>query len=191
MLDLYDEFKAIIGALNQCKIDYAVCGGLAMAVYGLARATVDIDLLIAADDFEHVKAAVQPLGYTIEAMPMTFAKGAVEIRHLSKIDKETGIVLSLDLLLVTPQIEGAWKSRINVEWETEALPVASREGLMILESLGASDPHEADKQKVDMSPQAVTARLKLVSQLRRLCLSLATARPINPPAKPNEKAPAR
>lgn len=45
--------------------------------------------------------------------------------------------------------------------------------------------------KVDMSPQAVTARLKRVSQLRRLCLSLAAAKPINPPAKPSEKAPAR
>ena len=29
---------------------------------------------------------------------------------------------------------------------------------------------------VDMSAEAVTARLKLVSQLRRLCLSLATAK---------------
>ena len=45
--------------------------------------------------------------------------------------------------------------------------------------------------RIDMSPQAVTARLKLVSQLRRLCLSLANAKPLNPPAKPNEKAPAR
>lgn len=44
---------------------------------------------------------------------------------------------------------------------------------------------------VDMSAKAVTARLKRVSQLRRLCLSLAQAKPINPPAKPNEKAPAR
>jgi hypothetical protein len=32
--------------------------------------------------------------------------------------------------------------------------------------------------KVDMSPEAVTARLKLVSQLRRLCLSLGKARPV-------------
>lgn len=31
--------------------------------------------------------------------------------------------------------------------------------------------------KVDMSAKAVTARLKLVSQLRRLCLSLAKAKP--------------
>ena len=32
--------------------------------------------------------------------------------------------------------------------------------------------------KVDMSPEAVTARLKLVSQLRRLCLALGKAQPV-------------
>jgi hypothetical protein len=138
MLDLYDEFKAIIGALSQRQVDYAVCGGLAMAVYGLARATVDIDLLIAGDDFERVKAAVQPLGYVIEAQPMTFARGAVEIRRLSKIDKETGIVLSLDLLLVTPQIEEVWRSRTEVVWENDKLKIVSREGLIGLKSIRAS-----------------------------------------------------
>jgi len=38
--------------------------------------------------------------------------------------------------------------------------------------------------KVDMSPEAVTARLKLVSQLRRLCLALGQARPIGQSAEP-------
>jgi len=38
--------------------------------------------------------------------------------------------------------------------------------------------------KVDMSPEAVTARLKLVSQLRRLCLALGKARPVDHPAEP-------
>jgi hypothetical protein len=31
-------------------------------------------------------------------------------------------------------------------------------------------------RQIDMSAKAVTARLKLVSELRRLCLSLATAK---------------
>jgi hypothetical protein len=37
--------------------------------------------------------------------------------------------------------------------------------------------------KVDMSPKAVTVRLKRVSQLRRLCLSLGKARPVDRPAE--------
>jgi len=35
--------------------------------------------------------------------------------------------------------------------------------------------------KVDMSPKAVTMRLKLVSQLRRLCLALGKAKPLEEP----------
>lgn len=54
--------------------------------------------------------------------------------------------------------------------------------------------------KTDMSPQAVTARLKKTSELRRLCLALggdrlkeklrkaATARPSVTPPKPHESA---
>jgi hypothetical protein len=35
-------------------------------------------------------------------------------------------------------------------------------------------------EKPDMSARAVTVRLKRVSQLRRLCLSLAKAKPADP-----------
>jgi hypothetical protein len=39
-------------------------------------------------------------------------------------------------------------------------------------------------RQIDMSAEAVTARLKLVSQLRRLCLSLGTAKVrTQPPVK--------
>jgi hypothetical protein len=37
--------------------------------------------------------------------------------------------------------------------------------------------------KVDMSPKAISTRLKLVSQLRRLCLSLAKAKPVSQKGK--------
>ncbi len=37
--------------------------------------------------------------------------------------------------------------------------------------------------KVDMSAKAVTTRLKRVSQLRRLCLSLGKAKPVATPSQ--------
>jgi hypothetical protein len=42
--------------------------------------------------------------------------------------------------------------------------------------------------EIDMSAVAVTARLKLVSQLRRLCLSLGTAKVDPQPASRREDA---
>jgi hypothetical protein len=42
--------------------------------------------------------------------------------------------------------------------------------------------------RVDMSPKAVTVRLKRVSQLRRLCLSLGKAQPAEAPVGPTSKS---
>ena len=46
MFDLYEEFRKLIGSLDERQVEYALCGGLAMAVYDRPRTTVDIDLLI-------------------------------------------------------------------------------------------------------------------------------------------------
>jgi hypothetical protein len=75
---------------------------------------------------------------------MTFAKGAIEIRRVSKIDKETGHVLSLDLLLVTAEIRQVWDSRIKADWEGKKLSVVSRGGLIALKSMRDSLQDRAD-----------------------------------------------
>jgi hypothetical protein len=46
MLSLYDELKGLTQSLATAGIEYGVCGGLAMAIHTLPRATVDMDLLI-------------------------------------------------------------------------------------------------------------------------------------------------
>lgn len=53
-INLVEELRSITRALNEGGIEYVLCGSLTMAVYGLPRATVDIDLLIATDDLSVV-----------------------------------------------------------------------------------------------------------------------------------------
>lgn len=148
MLDLFAELKAVIGALDQAGVPYALCGGLAMAVHGYPRATVDIDVLVLAPDVDRVTAAVGSLGFTIPALPMSFRGGTVEIRRLSKIH-ESGQTLSLDILLVTPAIEAAWNTRQVMEWDFGKLTVVSRDGLITLKSLRDSgrDRDDIDQLK--------------------------------------------
>ena len=148
MFDLYEEFKSIISALEEEGIDYAVCGGLAMAVHGLPRATVDIDLLILAERLEEAKSVVRSLGYTIEAQPMTFHKGAIEIRRLSKIDPSDGDLLMVGFLLVTPPVEAAWDNRIRVASPKGSFFVVSREGLIALKSFRRSGQDMADIERL-------------------------------------------
>ena len=144
MLDLYEELRSLIAALDAHKIDYALCGGIAMAVYGRPRATVDIDLLIAANSQDEMIEVAKALGYTVRGLDMTFANDRIEIRRLSKIDQETGVVLSLDMLLVTPEIRQIWDSRWAVDWEGGKLSVVSREGLIALKKLSGRPQDLAD-----------------------------------------------
>jgi hypothetical protein len=144
MLDLYEELKALLSAFDTHRVEYALCGGLAMAVHGFFRATIDIDLLIRSESLEEIKSIARSFGYTIEALPMTFSKGAIEIRRLSKLDLDAGDVLMLDLLVVTPQIENVWTSRTEAEWEGGKIKVVSREGLIALKSFRSSRQDLAD-----------------------------------------------
>ena len=37
MIDVYSELKKIVNALADNNVEYAVCGGWAMAIHGVAR----------------------------------------------------------------------------------------------------------------------------------------------------------
>jgi hypothetical protein len=138
MLDIYDEFRNLVAVLEEHEIDYALCGGMAMAVHERPRMTIDIDILIQAESLDRVIAIATELGYKIRGRDMSFANGAVEIRRVSKIDPESGDLLSLDLLLVTPQLRSAWESRVESEWEGGTFSVVSRAGLIALKQLRMS-----------------------------------------------------
>jgi hypothetical protein len=149
MLDLYDEFAALIGALEAAGAEYAVCGGLAMAIHGLPRATIDVDLVVPPNAAERVLACAHDLDYSIPADPMSLAGGAVEIRRVTKIDSVSGDLLSLDLLLVTPAIDRVWRERTRVRWERGELWVVSRQGLVSLKRLRGSGQDQDDIKRLE------------------------------------------
>lgn len=148
-MDLYDEFVALLGALEARQVDYAVCGGLAMAIHGLPRATVDVDLLVPQTALQTALACANSLGYTIPADPMSLAGGAVEIRRVTKIDASSHDLLSLDLLLVTPAVAQVWKDRIRVRWDLGELWVVSRQGLASLKRLRGSGQDLDDIKRLE------------------------------------------
>jgi hypothetical protein len=143
-MDLLDELKALINKLEEENIEYALCGGLAMAIYALPRATLDIDILIMSSQLEKVNSVIGDLGFTSKASPMEFQEGNIEIHRVSKIEPATGETLVLDMLIVTSEIKEAWNTRIKVEWEHGNISVVSPEGLILLKSLRASGQDQDD-----------------------------------------------
>src|SRR6266478_2030137 len=133
---LIDQLKQVVGLLAAEKIPYAVCGGLALAVHGKPRATVDIDILIQESDLQKVMDVGKRAGFNLPAGDMNFSGGKIKIRRLSKIvPKYADDVLTLDMLLVTPEVQDVWDSRELRAWEFGDVWVVSREGLIKLKQI--------------------------------------------------------
>lgn len=138
MLDIVLELRDVIAKLDEQNIEYALCGGMAMAVHQRPRFTIDIDLLIQEQSLPKAMEIAEALGYNIHGKDLSFKDGAVEIRRVSKIDPDSGDLLTLDLLLVTPEVRPAWDSRIQAEWEGGKLSVVSARGLIAMKQLRRS-----------------------------------------------------
>lgn len=148
MATLLDEFTTLIAALNSNEIEYAVCGGLAMAIHGFARATLDIDILIQPESLEKAYRIGEEKGYDIRGLDISFKERAVEIRRVSKIDDD-GEVLSLDLLMVTPQVQDVWETRETIDFLGTKLFVVSREGLIKMKNLAGRPQDLADIERLE------------------------------------------
>lgn len=134
MATLLDELSQLISAFDENRIEYAVCGGLALTIHGFPRATFDIDVLIRAESLEKVYEIAAKYGYDIRGLDISFKERAVEIRRVSKIDDE-GEVLPLDFLLVTPQVEDVWQTREKLIWQNKTLWIVSLDGLIKMKKL--------------------------------------------------------
>ncbi len=148
MATLLQELIEIVTILNDGNIEYAVCGGLALTIHGFPRATFDIDVLIKSESLEKAYALAAEKGFDIKGLDMSFKARAVEIRRVSKIDDD-GEVLSLDLLLVTPEVEDVWETREKMVWENRDLWIVSREGLIKMKKLAGRAKDLIDIQRLE------------------------------------------
>ncbi len=145
-MDLFEELVQLTLQFENQQIEYALCGGLAMAVYAFPRATFDIDILIEPNTLDKAKSVAKTLGFSFETGIMSFKEGAIQIARWTKIDPQSQDALVLDMLLVTPQIKAIWEKRQRLPWERGTIPVVSPEGLIQLKAMRGSGQDQDDIQ---------------------------------------------
>jgi hypothetical protein len=63
------DFKAVLTTLlndfTRYKIRYALIGGFALGLWGVGRATVDLDFMVHRDDLDKIKQIMSELGYEL------------------------------------------------------------------------------------------------------------------------------
>lgn len=146
-VDLIAELEAMLEAFERGGIDYALCGGLAVAVHGHPRATMDIDLLVRAEQLTSAIQVAREAGFDVPARKMRFGLRAGqprEMQRVSKLDPETNELLSLDLIVVGPSLEEVWNGRVVVAWRTRSISIVSRAGLVAMKRLAGRPQDLAD-----------------------------------------------
>ena len=134
-MELVKELVALVSELKREKIEFALCGGMAMAVYAFPRATMDIDIMIEPGSLTKVKKTAEKLGFSFDSGMMEFKKGAIKIYRLVKTESGAEEELVLDLLVVTDKTKKIWQMRKEVSWEKGTLPVISPEGMIGLKTM--------------------------------------------------------
>ncbi|MDX2021126.1 MAG: hypothetical protein SF187_12875 [Deltaproteobacteria bacterium] len=146
-MDLFAELTELLLQMRQRHVDYAICGGIALAVHGVPRATQDIDILIPETFVPAVRESARACGFIFETEPLEFTASGVTIIRFTKVLPD-GQPLMLDALLANGPLYRIWEGRETLEFEGGAVVVVSKQGLISLK-LAAGRPQDiADVQKL-------------------------------------------
>lgn len=132
---------ALTSELDSSGVEYALAGGLAVAVWGAPRATKDIDLLVRPEAVAAAKSVAARRGFVLPAAPLTFRDG-MTVERLSRV--EAGALLTVDFLVVSQNLESAWASRLRLETTDGPLWVISRESLIQMKLAAGRTQDAAD-----------------------------------------------
>lgn len=132
-MDLLEELVRVTKELEKHKVEYAVCGGIAVLVHGIVRNTIDIDILIHEEALEAAKSASAAAGFDFESgwIPIPGDK-APRVFRLLKI-KERDYVM-LDLMIVDESLEDFWKDRFRCPFGDKQINVISKSSLIKMKS---------------------------------------------------------
>ncbi len=149
--DLIAELEIVVDAFELKQVQYAVCGGIALGLHGFVRHTKDIDILVPESELDGAMQIVKSLGFDIPARKMTFglASGTPRIaQRLSKMDPESGDMLTVDLLVVAPDLEVVWETRMRTASRERELWLVSRDGLVTMKKIAGRPQDLVDIQRL-------------------------------------------
>jgi hypothetical protein len=151
-MNLTEEFTKLVKRLYDAKVDFAVCGGMAMALYGHPRFTFDIDLLIRAKDLPAALAVAKACGFDDKPELLKLGQRTgkpVEIQRLNKFQAE--YFLTLDFVLVGPVLEDVWAGRCPFQSDDQTLFAVSRAGIGKMKLLAGRPQDLLDIQTLGFS----------------------------------------
>lgn len=143
-MDLYEELAKIADAFEAETLEYAVCGGIAVAFHGYPRFTKDIDLLVQQDDVGRAMDLLDAVGFLERSGRIPF-----ELHDLYRTSKIEGTdILTVDVIAVSPALQEVWDDRTVFDWDGRQLWVVSARGLAKMKQMAGRDQDLLDLKKL-------------------------------------------
>jgi hypothetical protein len=130
-MNITHELLLLTDAFTRQGVSYALCGGLAVAIHGRPRLTLDINFLVPADQIESGLAAAASVGFDDPSGWITLPvndHGIDRLFRVNKLDRED--FLSLDLLEIHPPENPIFQNRETVEIGGQVIELLSRTALI-------------------------------------------------------------
>jgi hypothetical protein len=182
-MDLYAELIKIFDCLNKNKIDHALYGGIAVALYGYPRFNGDIDIMIKRDDITKIKKSFVDIDYSTPEGPFMFDTGTPKAREMYRTSGIIGSdVFTIEMMVVNEPLDEIWRTRGIIDIDGREITIVSRKSLIEMKKAAGGEQDLLDvenlknngiknnrkKIETDMSPAALKRRLKVVSELYRM-----------------------
>lgn len=130
-MEIIEELYKLVDALVQKDIPYAICGGLAVAIHGRPRMTVDIDLVVPSEFIVSVTEAVAQIGFDDVTGWVKLPTSDLGIERLYRINKVMdNEFLTLDLLEADSLKNSILADRQLFQLDTRQLSVLSKSALI-------------------------------------------------------------
>ena len=140
MLSLESELRQLVQRFNEAKIEYALCGGMAVALHGYPRFTKDIDFLVPSESLNRAIEVAATAGFLDDSGRIPFPDS--DVYRILKIEGSEYRIL--DLLVPKSLDTLAWKQRQWFDWNGLPICSVSREGLIEMKLAAGRDIDRID-----------------------------------------------
>jgi len=124
---MLDQLQTVFASLQRNDVRYVVIGGIAAVLYGVPRATFDLDILIepTVENAQRLLDALLDLKFGTAEMTNAEEVAAMEITIFT--DR-----VRLDVQTATPGLtfENAWANRVNMSYKDQSFYVISLDDLV-------------------------------------------------------------
>jgi hypothetical protein len=132
-MPIIEELYRLAAAFAESRLEYAVCGGLAVAIHGRPRLTVDIDVVVAAQDIEKAAEIAARVGFDDVSGWIHLPLNKLGINRLYRLNKISGAeFLTLDLLEADSSQNAIFSERETFDVEGRSIQSLSRAALVAM-----------------------------------------------------------